>query len=96
MEENGVGQETRRKDIESGDLIKLTNFYYSHTGYILIEAGYGVLGVGGRAGSLYLWEPHLFSRPGYWLGKKFSRKNRTEWVARYLSTRSIAICSQLG
>ena len=46
MEENGVGQETRRKDIESGDLIKLTNFYYSHTGYILIEAGYVVHGEG--------------------------------------------------
>jgi hypothetical protein len=36
---------------------------------------------------------HLFPKAGYWLGKKFSRRNRTEWVARYLSTRSIAICS---
>jgi hypothetical protein len=25
---------------------------------------------------------HLY----YWLGKKFSRRHRTEWVARYLST----------
>jgi hypothetical protein len=36
---------------------------------------------------------HLFPKAGYWLGKKFSRRNRTEWAARYLSTRSIAICS---
>jgi hypothetical protein len=26
---------------KSEGLIKLTNFYYSHAGYILIEAGYG-------------------------------------------------------
>jgi hypothetical protein len=38
------GQEMQRTDKKSGDLIKLTNFYYSHTGYILIEAGYGARG----------------------------------------------------
>jgi hypothetical protein len=34
---------------------------------------------------------HLLPKAGYWLGKKFSRRNRTERVARHLSTRSIAI-----
>jgi hypothetical protein len=33
-------------DSKSGSLIKLTNFYCSHTGYILIEAGYVVHGEG--------------------------------------------------
>jgi hypothetical protein len=37
---------------KSGSLIKLTNFYYSYTGYILIEAGYGVRG----------WSRFAFSR----------------------------------
>ena len=37
---------------------------------------------------------HPFPKAGYWLGKKmFSRRNRTEWVAKNLSTRSMAICS---
>jgi hypothetical protein len=36
---------------------------------------------------------NLFPKAGYWLGKKFCRRNRTEWVARYLSTSSIAIFS---
>jgi hypothetical protein len=88
------GQETRRTDSKSGGLVKLTNFYCSHTGYILTEAGYGIREVEGSrfvSGGM-----HLFPKAGYWLGKKFSRKNRTEWVARYLSTRSITICSQLG
>ena len=44
--ENG-GQEMQRMDSKSRGLIKLTNFYYSHTGYILIEAGYGVREVEG-------------------------------------------------
>jgi hypothetical protein len=35
---------------------------------------------------------HLFPKAGEWLGKKFSTRNRTEWVARYLSPRSLAIC----
>jgi hypothetical protein len=37
----GGGQETQRTDSKSGSLIKLTNFYCPHAGYILIEAGYG-------------------------------------------------------
>jgi hypothetical protein len=78
-------------DSESGGLIKLTKFYCSHTGYILIEAGYGVREVVG--GHFVSGGMHLFPKAGYWLGKKFSRRNRIEWVARYLSIRSIAICS---
>jgi hypothetical protein len=34
---------------------------------------------------------HLFPKAGYWQGKKFIRRNRRVWVARYLPTRSIAI-----
>ena len=48
--ENG-GQETQRTDSKSGGLIKLTNFYFSHTGYILIGAGRVCMG-GGVALSL--------------------------------------------
>jgi hypothetical protein len=57
---------------------------------MLTEAGYGE---GDDAELLCFWENAPFPKAGYWLGKKFSRRNRTEWVARYLSTRSIAICS---
>jgi hypothetical protein len=61
------------------------------TQVILIEAGYWVRGL--KGGHFVSGRMHLFPRAGYWLGKKFNRKNRTEWVARYLSTRSIPICS---
>jgi hypothetical protein len=81
-------------DSRSGSLIKITDFYNSHRGYILIEAECGARQLDG--GLVVSWGTYLFPRTGYWLGKKFSRKNRTEWVAMYLSTRSIAICFQLG
>jgi hypothetical protein len=43
-------------DSKSGGLIKLTIFYYSHTGYILIEAGYGIREVeGGDMEVLCFW-----------------------------------------
>ena len=38
-------QETQRMDSKSQSLIKLTNIYCSHTGYILLEAGYRIRGV---------------------------------------------------
>jgi hypothetical protein len=72
-------------------LIKLSNFYFSQAGFMPTEAGYGE---GDDAESLFVsGRTHLFPKAGYWLGKKFSRRNRTEWVARYLCIRSIAICS---
>jgi hypothetical protein len=82
-----------RMDSKSGGLIKLTNFYFSHTGYILVEAGCGGRGYGGLP---CIWGKCLFSRTGCWLGKIFSWKNRIEWVTRHLSTRLIDICSQLA
>jgi hypothetical protein len=36
---------------------------------------------------------YMFPKVGYWVAKKFNRRNRIGRVARYLSTRSIAICS---
>jgi hypothetical protein len=54
------------------------------------EAGYGE---GDDSDHFVSGRTPLFPKAGYWLGKKFSRRNRTEWFARYLSTRSIAICS---
>jgi hypothetical protein len=45
-------------DSKSGGLIKLAHFYYSHTGYILIEAGYGVREVEG--GHFVSGRMHLF------------------------------------
>jgi hypothetical protein len=62
---------------------------------------------GGVGGLRCLWVMHLFPGTGYWLGKQFSRKIRTEWVIRHLSTRfrascfpltsgSMSICIQVG
>ena len=65
-------------------------FYFFQAGFIPMEAGYGE---GDDQKCFVSGGMHLFPKAGYWLGKKFSRRNRTEWVARYLSTRSIAICS---
>jgi hypothetical protein len=36
---------------------------------------------------------HPFPKAGYWLDKRFSRRNRIKCIAGYLYTRSIAICS---
>jgi hypothetical protein len=85
-----MGDKKCKEQTESRGLIKLTNFYYSHTGYIPTAAGYWVREEGGL---LCFWGMHLFPKAGYPLAKKFSRRNRTERVARYLSTRPIAICS---
>lgn len=72
------------------NLIKLTNFIftrqvlYPYKQEMVSGMTHNHFGSGGT---------HLFLKAGYWLDKKFSRGNRTEWVARYMSTRSIAICS---
>jgi hypothetical protein len=52
-----------------------------------------IWGGGWRRIALFLGEHTCSQKAGYWLGKKFSRRNRTEWVARYLSARSITICT---
>jgi hypothetical protein len=61
-------------------------FNFSQAGFIPIEVGYGE---GVTQNHFVSGETHLFPKAGYWLGKKFSRRNKT----RYLSTRSIGICS---
>jgi hypothetical protein len=44
LEENGGKK--KHKEWTASLMIKLTNFYFSHTGYILIGAGRGVKGRG--------------------------------------------------
>ena len=82
--ENG-GQETSRTDSKSKNSDQSKNFYFSQAAFIPIEAGYG-------EGDVVLGGTHLFPKAGYWLDKKFSRRNRREWVAMYLFTRSTVIC----
>jgi hypothetical protein len=50
------------------------------------------MGRGMTQNCFVLGRTRLFLKAGYWLGKKLSRRNRTEWVARYLFTRFIATC----
>ena len=72
------------------NLIKLTNFVFPRQ--VLYPNRSRIWGGEWHRFTLYLVE-RTCSQSRIWLGKKFSRRNRTEWVARYLSTRSIAICS---
>ena len=71
-------------------LIKLTNFIFPRQ--VLCPQKQD-MGRGMTQNRFVSGGTHLFPKARYWLGKKFSRRNRTEWVARYLSTRSIAIFS---
>ena len=77
------GQQVRRSD-QADKFLFFPHRLYTHR---------SKKGDGG--GLLRLWAIHLFPGTGYWLGKQFSRKIRTEWVIRHLSTRFIAICSLL-
>lgn len=80
------GQQVRRSD-QAGTFLLFPHRLYTHRSRIWGKGGGGgvTLFLGERTCSL-----------GYWLGKKLSRRNRIERVARYLSTRSKAICFQLG
>jgi hypothetical protein len=72
------------------NLIMLTNFIFPRQ--VLYPEKQG-MGSGMTQNCFVSGGMHLFPKVGYWLGKKFSRRNRTECVDRYLSTRSIAICT---
>ena len=52
--------------------------FFSHRLYIHRSRIWGKGGV--------MFDRFVSGRTGYWLVKKFSRKKKTEWVARYLST----------
>jgi hypothetical protein len=91
VEKRGWGaRETQRTDSKSKNPDQADRFSFSQAGFIPIEAGYGE---GVTQNRFVSGGTHQFPKAGYWLGKKFSRRNRTEWVARYLSTRSVVICS---
>jgi hypothetical protein len=81
----------KHKEWRASLIDQADKFYFSQAGFIPIEAGYG--GWAMTQNRFVSGGMHLFPKARYWLGKKFSRRNRTEWVARYLSTRSITICS---
>jgi hypothetical protein len=71
-------------------LFKLSNFTVPRQ--VLCPQKQG-MGTGVTQNRFVSERTHLFPKDGYWLGKMFSSRNRTEWVARYLSTKPIAICS---
>jgi hypothetical protein len=79
------GWETQRQTASLID--QAVKFYYSQAGFMPTEAGYGV---GDDTELLCFWGHTPAPKRKI---KKFSSRSRTEWVARYLSTISIAICS---
>jgi hypothetical protein len=92
LEENGgtraiKSEQQVRKSDQADKFLLFLHRLYTHRRRIW--------GEGGGVGLLCLWGMHLFSRTGYWVGKIFNRKNRTEWVARHCEVPNHKIYSYL-